>query len=398
MQVRRDFRALAVWRGDVVTDAQGRATVTFTLPDSLTTYRLMAVATAGEEEFGAGESEVVVTKPLGLEPALPRFLRPEDKARAGVLVRNRTKPSPRGRGHPAARPRTVRCACAARRPGSSRCPAGGSLRGRLRAGRRRRRARPRCASCSSSPKPTPETDAFEVTLPVVALAPAETVATFFAITDRAEEQVAVPADVFPGAGGLEVRVAASPAGRGGGRRGFLADYPHACAEQVSSQVARLHRRGSPGRQPGARRRSRAPPARSGSARRWRGCWPASAATAASPSGPTGGPRAPSSRRTWRGRSSRPERPGSTVDRGRSEPRGRVPLGAAAPGELAGRRRPRVDRAPARLPRPGGARQAGAGLPAGPVRAAPAGPGVGPGAAGRPVGRRRARPIPACPPS
>lgn len=42
--LRRDFRALAVWQGDIVTSEDGTATLTFPLPDSLTCHRLMAVA------------------------------------------------------------------------------------------------------------------------------------------------------------------------------------------------------------------------------------------------------------------------------------------------------------------------------------------------------------------
>ena len=42
--VRKDFRVLAFWLGSVVTDAAGRAPTEVTLPESLTTYRIMAVA------------------------------------------------------------------------------------------------------------------------------------------------------------------------------------------------------------------------------------------------------------------------------------------------------------------------------------------------------------------
>ena len=42
--VRRDFRVLAFWLGSVTTGADGRASVDVTLPESLTTYRIMAVA------------------------------------------------------------------------------------------------------------------------------------------------------------------------------------------------------------------------------------------------------------------------------------------------------------------------------------------------------------------
>jgi uncharacterized protein YfaS (alpha-2-macroglobulin family) len=44
IELRRDFRPLVFWLGSVSTDSAGRATTTVTLPDSLTTYRIMAVA------------------------------------------------------------------------------------------------------------------------------------------------------------------------------------------------------------------------------------------------------------------------------------------------------------------------------------------------------------------
>ena len=42
--VRQDFRVLAFWIGSVTTNANGHATVDVKLPESLTTYRIMAVA------------------------------------------------------------------------------------------------------------------------------------------------------------------------------------------------------------------------------------------------------------------------------------------------------------------------------------------------------------------
>ena len=42
--LRKDFRVLAFWLGSVTTDANGDATVDVKLPESLTTYRIMAVA------------------------------------------------------------------------------------------------------------------------------------------------------------------------------------------------------------------------------------------------------------------------------------------------------------------------------------------------------------------
>src|SRR6185436_17880390 len=62
--VRRDFRVLAFWLGSVTTDAQGKATREVTLPESLTTYRIMAVAGDKQSRFGWGEQEIQISKPL----------------------------------------------------------------------------------------------------------------------------------------------------------------------------------------------------------------------------------------------------------------------------------------------------------------------------------------------
>ena len=62
-----------------------RATVTFTAPDNLTAFRLMAVAAdRSGARFGSGESRITILKPLLLAPVLPRFLTAGD--RAGLVV------------------------------------------------------------------------------------------------------------------------------------------------------------------------------------------------------------------------------------------------------------------------------------------------------------------------
>src|SRR6185503_16419426 len=55
--LRKDFRVLAFWLGSVTTDSAGHATIDVTLPESLTTYRIMAVAADKVSRFGSGESE-----------------------------------------------------------------------------------------------------------------------------------------------------------------------------------------------------------------------------------------------------------------------------------------------------------------------------------------------------
>src|SRR5262249_19134340 len=72
--MRRDFRVLAFWLGSVTTDAKGHASVDVKLPESLTTYRIMAVSGDKMSRFGSGESEIRINKPVVLKSAFPRFL------------------------------------------------------------------------------------------------------------------------------------------------------------------------------------------------------------------------------------------------------------------------------------------------------------------------------------
>ena len=50
--MRKDFRVLAFWLGSVTTDANGMASIDVKLPESLTTYRIMAVAGDKASRFG----------------------------------------------------------------------------------------------------------------------------------------------------------------------------------------------------------------------------------------------------------------------------------------------------------------------------------------------------------
>ena len=89
-RVRKNFLALAYWHATLRTDKNGRVTATFTAPDSLTRYRLLAVAHTAKNQFGRGESAFEISKPLMLEPALPRFANITDHIQARAVVLNTT--------------------------------------------------------------------------------------------------------------------------------------------------------------------------------------------------------------------------------------------------------------------------------------------------------------------
>jgi uncharacterized protein YfaS (alpha-2-macroglobulin family) len=86
---RKDFNPLALFEPEVRTDADGYARVSFTLPDSLTTYRLTAMALDGNR-LGLNENELMVQNPVNVRTALPRRFRNRDTAATGVVLTNTT--------------------------------------------------------------------------------------------------------------------------------------------------------------------------------------------------------------------------------------------------------------------------------------------------------------------
>jgi uncharacterized protein YfaS (alpha-2-macroglobulin family) len=87
-RVRTKFVPLAYWNGSIHTDSSGNASVSFTLPDDLTTWRVMALGLSSDARFGNGEATFITTKALVTNPALPQFARPGDSFEAGVAVTN----------------------------------------------------------------------------------------------------------------------------------------------------------------------------------------------------------------------------------------------------------------------------------------------------------------------
>ena len=84
------FTPCPLWNDKLVTDAQGKVSTTFRLPDSLTRYRLVAVATHGPSRFGSGDATFEVEKELMIEPSLPPVAHVGDRLVARAVVFNRS--------------------------------------------------------------------------------------------------------------------------------------------------------------------------------------------------------------------------------------------------------------------------------------------------------------------
>ena len=70
----------------IKTDNEGRADVTFEAPDNVGTFVLRAYASSLDAQHGSTEIEVINRLPLTLTPSAPRFVRIGDEFEAGVIV------------------------------------------------------------------------------------------------------------------------------------------------------------------------------------------------------------------------------------------------------------------------------------------------------------------------
>jgi uncharacterized protein YfaS (alpha-2-macroglobulin family) len=230
-KVRTHFAALALFSPALLSNAQGQARVQVKLPDSLTRYRIIALASAGVKQFGKGESSMVARQPLMIRPSAPRFLQFGDRFEMPVMVQNQTDQAMqvelacRGSnarvgsrqaagyrvGVPANDRIEVRIPCAADQAGTARFQFG---------------ARSGLAQ-----------DAAEVSLPVWTPATTEAFATYGVIDQGAARQpLEKPKDVWPQFGGLTVTTSSTALSELSDAFLYLVNYPFECSEQVSSRM------------------------------------------------------------------------------------------------------------------------------------------------------------------
>jgi uncharacterized protein YfaS (alpha-2-macroglobulin family) len=228
--LRSDFAALALFAPRVRTDASGHARVPVKLPDNLTRYRVMAVASAGDRMFGANESTITARLPLMVRPSAPRFLNFGDRFELPVVIQNQTdapvdvgvvvratnaviqSPDAKRVKIPANDRVEVRFDAATSKPGTARFQIG-------------------VASGGFS-------DASQIELPVYTPATTEAFATYGELdADGAIAQaVKMPAGVFPQFGGLEITTSSTQLQALTDAVVYLVKYPFECNEQIASRV------------------------------------------------------------------------------------------------------------------------------------------------------------------
>lgn len=88
--IREEFEDTAYWVGNLVTGADGRGQVTFTLPDNLTTWQIAVRGLNAATYVGETTIDLVTSKDLLVRPVTPRFLVVGDHVQLAAVVQNNT--------------------------------------------------------------------------------------------------------------------------------------------------------------------------------------------------------------------------------------------------------------------------------------------------------------------
>lgn len=255
------FDTRVFWQARVRLDDQGEAQVEVPLNDSLTRFRIVAVANAGVGRFGSGEASVAVTQDLQLLSGAAPLVREGDRLKTYFTLRNTgDRPltvdvSPRLNGQPLA-----------------------ALTETLAPGQGKEIALPVDVplgvdrlvwDVSAQARDNPEAkDRLKITQQVKEAVPVRTVQATLVQLDgsssrspgrpqngltptgggsdqRAEPgaQISIPvkqpADALPGRGGVGVKFQPRLAGDLAGVQEYMADYPWTCLEQKTSRAVAL---------------------------------------------------------------------------------------------------------------------------------------------------------------
>jgi uncharacterized protein YfaS (alpha-2-macroglobulin family) len=86
--IRKNFKDTAFWQPNVVTGADGKATVKVDLPDNLTTWRATARGITADTKVGATKYKVVARKDVIMRLETPRFVTQGDTVTLSGIVHN----------------------------------------------------------------------------------------------------------------------------------------------------------------------------------------------------------------------------------------------------------------------------------------------------------------------
>ncbi|MBI1179453.1 MAG: hypothetical protein GC201_02780 [Alphaproteobacteria bacterium] len=229
------FDTLLLWKGRVALDKDGNAEVLIPLNDSLSSFRIVAVASAGEGLFGTGSATIATTQDLMIHSGLPQLVREGDRYRATFTLRNTTGSAMKVEAAAKVSPALAEPP----EPVAVDIPAGGArevnwtVTAPVGAARLAWDVEARQQGAAAA-------DRLKVTQKVE---PAIPVRTYMATLDQLAGTLTFPAerpaDAIPGRGGLSVSLRSTLGGGLDGVRDYMSRYPYTCFEQLVSRAVAL---------------------------------------------------------------------------------------------------------------------------------------------------------------
>ena len=237
------FDTLLFWKARIKLDDEGRAKIEVPLNDSLTSFRIVAVANAGAGLFGTGETAIRATQDLMLISGLPPMVREQDKFRANFTVRNTAEQAialtvtptviASGSSKPLMQemltPQTLSLnANEAREIGwDVEAPLDVSaLEWRI--------------TAQGSGAAVASSDTLKITQKVQQAVAVRTFqATIEQINQQMKMNVSIPKDAIPGRGGIRVQMQSRLADELAGVQEYMSRYPYSCLEQNASKAVAL---------------------------------------------------------------------------------------------------------------------------------------------------------------
>jgi len=238
------FDTLLFWKARVKLDAQGRASAQVPLNDSLTSFRIVAVADGGADLFGTGQTSIRSTQELMLFSGLPPLVREQDGYRAMFTVRNASDAPLEVSVHASVVDEQdgKRGEAQAQTPATVRLAAGESqeLGWNVSAPINVDRLHWEVTATAVTTRGVPTSDRLKVSQAVIPAVPVRTFqATITQLDDRFTLPVEIPGDAIPGRGGVGVTLMPTLAGEMGGVREYMSTYRYTCLEQLASQAVAL---------------------------------------------------------------------------------------------------------------------------------------------------------------
>jgi alpha-2-macroglobulin len=231
---RDDFKPVLLWKGRVRLDAKGQAHVPVALSESLSSFRLVAIANAGAGWFGTGQTSIRTSQDLSIFSGLPPLVRTGDAFGASFTLHNTTDKPMRVTATARVTP-----AVAGAQPLDVTIPAGGAIPVTWNVVAPEGVAQ-LAWDVEAKAAGGRSVDRIALVQDIVPAVPVEVwAATLLRVGDTTSLPLQAPEGALPGYGFVDVKLSDTLAPPLAGVRDYMTLYPYNCFEQQTSRIVAL---------------------------------------------------------------------------------------------------------------------------------------------------------------